>query len=73
MPTCPNCGGDLAAIDPTPATPPYACFTCCRGWWNAELTEAARESWDPTTRTFGDGPAGQTVALEAHLEAWGGD
>lgn len=50
-PTCPNCGARLEAVVASNAqTPPWACYPCSRGWWDAETTTNGRVSWNPELR-----------------------
>jgi hypothetical protein len=65
--SCPHCGEQLVPVDTTgrPDTPPWLSPSCARGWWNAELTPAARKTWDPRLHCTIDAP---TVGLAARAE-----
>lgn len=63
--TCPNCGKPLTTIADGGETAPFKCTPCRRGWWNAELTTAARAKWRKEFQDFGtDG----VIADAAHAE-----
>lgn len=70
---CPNCGAQLAQVTaPGPDTPPYVCGLCRLGWWCSELSDTARQAWQPQTRTFRwDAIAGIQAAIV--IERAGGD
>lgn len=68
MTTCPICGAALSAIATPPAdTPPWVCGSCCRGWWNAELTLQVRDHFDASLRCF-DAATAEQLELEIALE-----
>lgn len=59
--TCLNDGASLDMVSQPPHTPPWRCSVCNHGWWNAELTDAARAAWRFEFQDFGD----QTVTILA--------
>lgn len=68
-PTCPGCDQPLTAVPtPSPSTTPWLCQVCARGWWNAELTAAARERYDPRRRDFGFDNGAQDIRRAALTE-----
>lgn len=68
-PTCPNCGERLERIAEAIESPPWACWEpCARAWWDAELTKAARDAWDPRARAFTLDEAGEMIRLAAEVE-----
>lgn len=50
-PTCPSCGGPLAAVALGGDTPPWLCEPCSRAWWWAELANA--DKYNARRRDFG--------------------
>lgn len=51
--TCPMCGRDLLPVeDNHPDTPPWLCPDDRIGFWQEELTSAARSLFDPHARSW---------------------
>lgn len=67
---CPICGGPLKAAPKSApaATPPYVCEQDARAWWPSELTPAAKEGFDPKTRSYRADEVGERVLLHAMVD-----
>ena len=70
--TCLNDGAALNMVD-LPGTPPWVCTQCSHGWWNSELTDAARAAWRPQYQDFGSSTASIAAAVVVEQAAAMGD
>lgn len=67
-PTCPHDEQPLTPVEAGPQTPPWLCESCSRLWWPSELTPASRKAWDPKTRSYARGEAGDMARLHAQVD-----
>lgn len=72
--SCPGCGAQLAPVVLGPDSAPWLCVICVRGWWVAELSQAARAGWVQSLRSFSWPATRGAVAagVEAELAAAAG-
>lgn len=51
--TCHICGQELVPSAHGPSTPPWQCLECHHAWWTSELSQEARQAFQPNRRDFG--------------------
>ena len=66
---CPRCGNPLRSVALSKATPPWLCHECHRGWWNAELTPAARDAYRYEYHDFGADHVARQIHRDREDEA----
>lgn len=69
VPPCPSCGQPLTHVALGPDSAPWLCTPCARGFWQAELTPAARDAYRPRRHDWGLGDDALSIRQDVVVEA----
>lgn len=67
--SCPHCGCDLKPNALGPDTPPWRCDECHTSWWVAELSQYARQHYNPHKLDWGHRGSEPHLKIRAQVAA----